>query len=137
MVLGAVSRQAGAGNRTGRDSATGGVSLSLDDVPPPEHLGPIGAYLAGEDFAAGCRGQIMFSNGAEVAWVVPPQLLEVARTTDVGSLPRLLELLVPTVLAPAEATQASNGGGNPRLRGAFDEPGPGASSAAHASAPLS
>ena len=106
MVLGAVSRQAGAGNQTGRDSATGGVSLSLDDVPPPEHLGPIGAYLAGEDFAAGCRGQIMFSNGAEVAWVVPPQLLEVARTTDVGSVPRLLEMLVPTVLAPAEAAQA-------------------------------
>jgi NAD(P)-dependent dehydrogenase (short-subunit alcohol dehydrogenase family) len=132
MVLGAVSRQAGAGNQTGRDSATGGVSLSLDDVPPPEHLGPIGAYLAGEDFAAGCRGQIMFSNGAEVAWVVPPQLLEVARTTDVGSLPRLLELLVPTVLVPAEATQASNGGGNPRLRGAFDEPGPSASPAANA-----
>ncbi len=88
MVFGALSRQAGGGNRTGRDSATGGVSLSLDDVPPPEHLGPIGAYLAGEDFAAGCRGQVMFSNGAEVAWVVPPQLLEMARTTDVGSVPR-------------------------------------------------
>ncbi len=132
MVLGAVSRQTGAGNQTGRDSATGGVSLSLDDVPPPEHLGPIGAYLAGEDFAAGCRGQIMFSNGAEVAWVVPPQLLEVARTTGVGSFPRVLEMLVPTVLAPAEAAQASNGGGNPRLRGAFDEPGPSASPTADA-----
>ena len=48
-------------------------------VPPPEHLGPVGAYLAGEDFAAWSRGQIMFSNGAEVAWVVPPHLLEVAR----------------------------------------------------------
>ena len=132
MVLGAVSRQAGAGNQTGRDSATGGVSLSLDDVPPPEHLGPIGAYLASEDFAAASRGQIMFSNGAEVAWVVPPQLLEMARTTDIGSLPRLLEVLVPTVLAPAEAAQASNGGGNPRLRTAFDEPAPGATAAANA-----
>jgi hypothetical protein len=131
MVFGALSRQAGGGNRTGRDSATGGVSLSLDAVPPPEHLGPIGAYLAGEDFAAGCRGQVMFSNGAELAWVVPPRLLEVVRTTDVGSLPRLLEMLGPTVLAPAEAAQASNGGGNPRLGTAFDEPAPSAGSAAH------
>ena len=57
--------------------------------------------------------------------MVPPQLLEMARTTDVGSLPRLLEMLVPTVLAPAEAAQASNGGGNPRLRAAFDEPASG------------
>ncbi|MEX1006631.1 MAG: SDR family NAD(P)-dependent oxidoreductase [Acidimicrobiia bacterium] len=131
MVLGALSRQAGTGNRTGREAATGGVSLSLDAVPPPEHLGPIGAYLAGDDFAAGCRGQVMFSNGAELAWVVPPRLLEVARTTDVGSLPRLLEMLGPTVLAPAEAAQATNGGGNPRLGAAFDEPAPSASSAAH------
>ena len=132
MVLGAVSRQAGAGNQTGRDSATGGVSLSLDDVPPPEHLGPIGAYLASDDFAAGSRGQIMFSNGAEVAWVVPPQLLEMARTTDIGSLPRPAGAARPTVLAPAEAAQASNGGGNPRLRSVFDESAPSATAAANA-----
>ncbi len=77
MVLGALQRQAGAGNTSGRDAATGGVSLGA--VPPPEHLGPVGAYLAGDDFAAWSDGQIMFSNGAELAWVVPPRLLEVAR----------------------------------------------------------
>ena len=33
----------------------------------------------------------MFSNGAEVAWVVPPRLLEVARTSDVGSLLAVLK----------------------------------------------
>ena len=76
MVTGALTRQRGAGNTSGRDSSTGGVSLAA--LPPPEHLGPIGAYLAGEAFAAWSRGQIMFSNGGEVAWVAPPRLLEIA-----------------------------------------------------------
>ena len=65
----------------------------LASVPPPEHLGPIGAYLAGETFSSWARGQIVFSNGAEAAWVVPPRLLEVARTGDVGSLLAVLEPL--------------------------------------------
>jgi NAD(P)-dependent dehydrogenase (short-subunit alcohol dehydrogenase family) len=119
MVLGALSRQAGAGNASGRDAATGGVSLGLASVPPPEHLGPVGAYLAGETFSSWSRGQIMFSNGAELAWVVPPRLLEVARTNDVASLPGVLDAVSPKVLAPAEAAQVSNGGGNPRLGTVF------------------
>jgi NAD(P)-dependent dehydrogenase (short-subunit alcohol dehydrogenase family) len=119
MVAGALSRQAGAGNRTGRDAATGGVALGA--APPPEDLGPVGAYLAGEEFAAGCRGQVMFTNGAEITWVIPPQLLEVARITDVGSLPRVLEAFGPAVLAPAEAAQSSTGGFTPRLGAAFVE----------------
>jgi NAD(P)-dependent dehydrogenase (short-subunit alcohol dehydrogenase family) len=130
MVLGALSRQAGAGNASGRDSATGGVSLALSAVPPPEHLGPIGAYLASEEFSAWSRGQIMFSNGAEVAWVVPPRLLEVVRTDDVKSLPHLLDVLGPTVFAPAESAQATNGGGNPRAGGAFDDTETGVATAA-------
>jgi hypothetical protein len=128
MVTGALTRQAGAGNRSGRDAATGGVSLAA--LPPPEHLGPIGAYLAGEEFAAWSRGEIMFSNGGEVAWVAPPRLLEVARTSEVGSLARVLESFGAKVLAPAEATQASSGGGgNPRLGDAFDASAPAASTA--------
>src|SRR5262249_60128561 len=51
MVLGALARQAAEGNQTGRSSASGGVSLGLDAVPPPEHLGPAGAYLASAPFA--------------------------------------------------------------------------------------
>jgi NAD(P)-dependent dehydrogenase (short-subunit alcohol dehydrogenase family) len=128
MVLGALTR---AGASAG-DSSTGGVSLGLASVPPPEHLGPIGAYLAGEAFSSWARGQIMFSNGAEVAWVVPPRLLEVARTSEVGSLLAVLESFGSKVLAPAEAAQASNGGGNPRLGSAFADGAPdgGASAAA-------
>ena len=130
MVLGALNR---AGAQKG-DSSTGGVSLGLASVPPPEHLGPIGAYLAGEAFSKWARGQIVFSNGAEAAWVVPPRLLEVARTSDVGSVLAVLESFGAQVMAPAEATQASNGGGNPRLGTAFADGAPdgGASAAARA-----
>jgi NAD(P)-dependent dehydrogenase (short-subunit alcohol dehydrogenase family) len=120
MVLGALSR---AGASSG-DSATGGVSLGLASVPPPEHLGPIGAYLAGATFSSWARGQIVFSNGAEAAWVVPPRLLEVARTSDVASLLGVLESFGSKVLTPAEAAQASNGGGNPRLGTAFADGAP-------------
>jgi NAD(P)-dependent dehydrogenase (short-subunit alcohol dehydrogenase family) len=130
MVLGALSR---AGAQQG-DSSTGGVSLGLASVPPPEHLGPIGAYLAGETFSKWARGQIVFSNGAEAAWVVPPRLLEVARTSDVGSLLAVLESFGSKVLTPAEAAQVSNGGGNPRLGTAFADGAPdgGASAASRA-----
>jgi NAD(P)-dependent dehydrogenase (short-subunit alcohol dehydrogenase family) len=123
MVLGALARQAAEGNQTGRSSASGGVSLGLDAVPPPEHLGPVGAYLASEQFGW-CSGQIVFSNGAELAWVRPPHLLEVARTAHAASLSAVVDRVVPVAFATAEAAQATNGGGNPRLRGAFDEHGP-------------
>ena len=120
MVAAAVARQAAAGNTTGRSAASGGVSLGTG-VPPPEHLGPVGAYLASDTFSW-CSGQVMFSNGSEIAWVAPPRLLEVARTTDVTSVAHVLETVVPAVLVPAEAAQASNGGGNPRVDAAFAEP---------------
>jgi NAD(P)-dependent dehydrogenase (short-subunit alcohol dehydrogenase family) len=123
MVLGALTRQAGAGNTSGKDAATGGLSLGA--VPPPEHLGPIGAYLAGERFSAWSSGHIMFSNGAEVAHVVPPRLLEVARASSVGSFVHVLSEVAPKVFAPAEAAQLTAGGGNPRVGGAFGEPGSG------------
>ncbi len=116
MVLGALSRPGGA---AGRESSTGGVSLSA--VPPPDDLGPVGAYLAGETFSSWCRGQIVYSNGAEVTLVVPPLLVEVLRTTGVGSLARVLATSVPAVFAPAEAAQGTHGGANPRLGAAFDE----------------
>ena len=129
MVLGALARQAAEGNQTGRSSASGGVSLGLDAVPPPEHLGPVGAYLASEMFAW-ASGNVIFSNGAEVAWVRPPHLLEAARTVDAASLAAVIDRIVPTAFATAETAQATNGGGNPRLRGVFDEAGPDADRAA-------
>jgi hypothetical protein len=62
--------------------------------------------------------------------VVPPRLLEVVRTEGVASLPSLLDAFGPAVLAPAEAAQATNGGGNPRAGDAFDDTGPDAATGA-------
>ncbi len=97
---------------------TGG--LSLGSMPPPENLGPVGAYLASEAFSW-CRGQVIFSGGSELAWLTPPQLIEICRTDDVRSLPRALEAIVPAAFIPAEAAQATNGGSNPRVGPIFEE----------------
>ncbi len=95
-------------------SGTGGLSVSAN-MPPPEHLGPIGAYLAGEAFTAWCSGQVMFSNGSEVTWVVPPQLLEVVSTSSAQPLPQVLDTVLPGCFAPAEQQQSTTGGTNPRF----------------------
>ncbi|MBM3660736.1 MAG: SDR family oxidoreductase, partial [Actinobacteria bacterium] len=116
MVASAMAR-VGANNPSGKTAASGGVALGA--APPPEHLGPITAYLASEEFAW-CSGQIMFSNGAEVSTVAPPHLLETVRTTDVASVPALLDVAVPTAFVPAESAQVSTGGSVPRLAAAFD-----------------
>ncbi len=111
-------------DRSGGQARTGG--LSLGSMPPPEHLGPVGAHLAGEGFAW-CRGQVLFSSGAELAWIEPPRLVEICRTAEVRSLPHVLESVVPKVFVRAESAQATGGGGNPRLGPVFEEvpPGPG------------
>ena len=117
MVLGALARSASSG--TG-NAASGGVALG--GLPPAEALGPVGAYLASDRFASRARGQIVFSNGAELAHVAAPHLVEVVDTTGVTSLPRLLDVLGPAVLVPAEVAQQSTGGGAPRLAGTGDGP---------------
>ena len=118
MVANALSRQAGEGNSSGKSAASGGVALTA--APPPEHLGPIGAYLASDEFAW-CTGHILFSNGAEVSSVAPPHVLEALRTTDITSVSGLLDVAVPAALVPAEAAQVSNGGSVPRLGTAFTD----------------
>ncbi len=90
-------------------------------MPPPENLGPVGAYLASEEFSW-CRGQIIFSGGSELALLGPPRLLEVSRSADVTSLPHALETVIPVAFATAEAAQATNGGSNPRFGPVFKEP---------------
>jgi NAD(P)-dependent dehydrogenase (short-subunit alcohol dehydrogenase family) len=110
MVLGALSQTPAISTGS---AASGG--LALGNLPAPEALGPVGAYLAGERFARLANGRIMFSNGAELACVGPPRLLEVVDLPGDASLPRTLDTLVSAVLAPAEAAQASMGGSTPRL----------------------
>ena len=77
MVLGALSRQAGApAARLGRPAACRSRSRRC---PRPSTSGRSAPTSWARLLVVG-RGQIVFSNGAEVAWVVPPRLLEVART---------------------------------------------------------
>ncbi|MFO7591784.1 MAG: SDR family NAD(P)-dependent oxidoreductase [Acidimicrobiia bacterium] len=118
MVAAALARHGGGAS----SAVTGGVALDMG-FPPPEDLGPIGAYLVGEAFSW-CNGQVIFSNGSEVTWVAPPRVLEAVRTGEVESLPHVLDTIGPAVLTPAETGQVTNGGGNPRLGTAFDEPAP-------------
>jgi NAD(P)-dependent dehydrogenase (short-subunit alcohol dehydrogenase family) len=101
----------------------GGGGLTLDSMPGPEQLGPLGAHLV-EDAFAWCTGQVVFASGPEVAIVGQPRLLEAVRTTGATSLRTLLQKFVPRALVKAETNQASAGGGNPRFGSVFDEPAP-------------
>jgi NAD(P)-dependent dehydrogenase (short-subunit alcohol dehydrogenase family) len=119
MVTGGGARPPAGTRPGGSTTDTGG--LNLGSMPPPENLGPVGAYLASEEFSW-CRGQIIFSGGSELALLGPPRLLEVSRSADVTSLPHALDTVIPVAFATAEAAQATNGGSNPRFGPIFEEP---------------
>ena len=125
MVAEAMERARRAAAAADRDAGAGGGTggLSLLSLPVPDELGPIGAYLGGDPFGW-CNGRVVFTNGSEVAFIEEPRLLEVMRTGDSPSLVGVLEAVVPGALSPAEATQATTGGGNPRFGRLFDEPEP-------------
>ena len=100
--------------------AGGGGGLSLNSMPGPEDLGPLGAHVVGQDFGW-CTGQVLFAGGPEVAVVERPRLMEVVRTEPTGSVAGVLEAVIPA-FARAETTQASDGGSNPRFGSIFDDP---------------
>ncbi len=115
---------AAAVERARRERRTGGDGgLSLTSMPGPEDLAPLGAYLLGDGFGW-CSGRVLFAGGSEVALVDEPRLLEVVRSEDVASLARVLQAVVPRAFVKAEATQATDGGSNPRFGPIFGEPGP-------------
>ncbi len=115
MVAAALERARAAGR------AGGGGGLSLDSIPGPENLGPLGAHLVSDDFGW-CSGQVLFAGGSEVGVVDRPRLLEVVRTDGVASLDGVLQAVIPRAFVKAEAAQATDGGSNPRFGPIFDEP---------------
>ena len=121
--IAATRMMASALERARKAGRSGGGGISFLSVAGPEDLGPLGAYLVGEDFGW-CTGRVLFAGGSEVAVVDEPRLLEVVRSDHAVSLARVLEAVVPPAFAKAEASQASEGGGNPRFGPIFDEPGP-------------
>ncbi len=121
MVTAGLAQQAPAA--TGGDqNQTGGVSLAIAAMPTPEQLGPVGAYL-GSDAFSWSSGNIIFSNGSEVAPIAPPRLLEAARTAEVAALATVFDTIIPAAFVPAEAAQQTNGASNGRFAGVFDETG--------------
>ncbi len=121
--IAATRMMASALERARKAGRSGGGGISFLSVAGPEDLGPLGAYLVGDDFGW-CSGRVLFAGGSEVAIVDEPRLLEVVRSEPAVSLPRVLEEVVPRALAKAEAGQTSAGGGNPRFGPIFDEPAP-------------
>ena len=101
----------------------GGGGLTLDSMPGPEDIGPLGAHVVGDGFGW-CSGQVLFAGGPEVAVVDQPRLVEAIRTQDTASLAAVLDAVVPRAFVAAEAKQTSDGGANPRFGGIFDAPAP-------------
>ncbi len=96
----------------------GGGGLTLNSMPGPEDIGPLGAHVVGDGFGW-CSGQVLFAGGPEVAVVDQPRLIEVVRTADAASLAGVLDTVVPRAFADAETKQTSDGGSNPRFAGIF------------------
>ncbi len=116
MVAAALERARQAGKEGG------GGGLSLNTMPGPEDLAPLGAHLVGDEFDW-CTGQVLFAGGSEVAVVDQPRLIEVVRTDEVTSLSHVLQSVIPRAFATAESAQESNGGSNPRFGPIFRETG--------------
>jgi NAD(P)-dependent dehydrogenase (short-subunit alcohol dehydrogenase family) len=121
--IAATRMMASALERARKAGLSGGGGISFLSVAGPEDLGPVGAYLVGDDFGW-CNGRVLFTGGPEVAVVEEPRLLEVVRTDGANSLARVLESVVPGAFAKAEAGQATEGGSNPRFGPIFEEPAP-------------
>lgn len=99
-------------------AATGG--LSLNSMPAPENLGPLGAHLIADDFTT-CCGKVLFADGSEVAVIDEPRLLEVVRSAPVACPAHVFEAATTIALAHAEGHQQTAGGSNTRFGSLFDE----------------
>jgi NAD(P)-dependent dehydrogenase (short-subunit alcohol dehydrogenase family) len=121
--IAATRMMASALDRARKAGQSGGGGISFLSVANPEDLGPFGAYLVGEQFGW-CSGRVVFAGGPEVAVIDQPRLIEVVRTDEVVSLARMLDEVLPSAWARAEAQQVSTGGSNPRFGPIFEEPAP-------------
>ncbi len=119
--IAATRMMASALERARRAGRSGGGGISFLSVAGPEDLGPIGSYLVGEEFGW-CSGRVLFAGGSEMAVIDQPRLLEVVRTDHVASVAHVLDAVLPRAFAKAEASQVSEGGGNPRFGPIFGEP---------------
>jgi NAD(P)-dependent dehydrogenase (short-subunit alcohol dehydrogenase family) len=106
--------------RTQQDDRVSTGGLSLGAMPQARDLGPLGAHLVSDEFAA-CQGRVLFLGGSEVAVIDEPRLIEVVRGDDAIASRHLIEAATTIALAPAEANQVSGGGSNARFGSAFSQ----------------
>jgi hypothetical protein len=128
--IAATRMMASALERARKAGQSGGGGISFLSVAGPEDLGPIGAYLVGEEIEW-CTGRVLFAGGPEVAVIDEPRLIEVVRTDHLVSLARVLDDIIPGGFAKAETLQTSTGGSNPRFGSIFDDPDPAEVAQAH------
>lgn len=114
MVTSALKRTAAVEPKDGARVSGG---LALGALPPPEHLGPLGAAMAGHTTTP--RGRILFAGGSEIAVLNEPRLMEIIRTSDVRQVDSLVSSFLPTLVS-AEKQQTTTGGANPRFSDIFD-----------------
>lgn len=86
--------------------------------PPAGHIAPLAVHLSRPGRAAS-NGQVLFTDGSQVARVSPPQLIEAVSVDGSGSS---IGSIVTGFLAPAQAAQRTGGGAAPRHPGAVTRP---------------
>jgi NAD(P)-dependent dehydrogenase (short-subunit alcohol dehydrogenase family) len=82
------------------------AGLNPASFPPAGHIAPLAVHLSANE-STGYNGQVLFTDGSEVARIGAPRLLEAAAFD--GS-PASFNAVVSGILAPAEANQRSAGG---------------------------
>ncbi|TDO06992.1 NAD(P)-dependent dehydrogenase (short-subunit alcohol dehydrogenase family) [Mycobacterium sp. BK086] len=106
--------------RTQQDGRVSTGGLSLQTMPQADELGPLGAHLVSDAFAA-CQGRVLFLGGSEVAVIDEPRLIEVVPSGGTSASRQIIEAATTIALVPAEANQVSGGGSNARFGSAFSQ----------------
>ncbi len=99
-------------------AGVGPAGLDLSAMPPAEAMAPAVDWLTSER-SSWLNGQVVFSAGSEISLIEPARLIEAVRSEDVADFQSTLDAVVPVVLGPAQESQRTTGGSNPRLHDVF------------------
>jgi NAD(P)-dependent dehydrogenase (short-subunit alcohol dehydrogenase family) len=105
--------QAAAASR-GASGGPPGYGLDFGNMPAPEALAPVVAYLCG-DGVDWLNGRIVFTNGQEASVIVPPRLIEAVHASAWARADGDMGDALASVLAPAARAGATTGGSMPRV----------------------
>ena len=119
MVLGAVARQAAEGNQSGRSAAVGRREPRARRRPPARVPRARRRYLASETIGVVHRtGDLLERRRGGMGAAAPPARYR-AQADSPASRP-WSTASTRSAFVSAQAAQATNGGGNPRLRGTYE-----------------